>query len=106
MIRESALAAIASAGAGRSVAASLAILALAATVGLAIGGIRFRSLKLGISGGLFAALLFGQAGFTIETSVLQFLRNFALIVFMYAISFVKPVTRCPFTSGSPWYLTW
>ena len=58
---------------------------LAVTIGLAIGGIRIRSLKLGISGVLFSALIFGQIGLTIDTRVLDFMRDFALIVFMYAI---------------------
>src|SRR3954469_22522411 len=70
---------------GRSVATDLAILALAVTIGLAIGAIRFRSLKLGMSGVLFSALLFGQVGFTIDAKVLEFLRDFALILFMYAM---------------------
>src|SRR3954454_1298338 len=70
---------------GRSVAADLGILALAVTIGLAIGAVRWRGLKLGISGVLFSALLFGQLGFAIDVNVLEFLRNFALIVFMYAI---------------------
>ena len=34
---------------------------------------------------LFASLVFGQVGFTIEPKVLDFLRNFALIIFMYAM---------------------
>jgi putative transport protein len=42
-------------------------------------------MKLGISGVLFSALLFGQIGLTIDPKVLQFLRDFALILFMYAI---------------------
>jgi putative transport protein len=69
----------------RSVAGNLAILAFSATVGLAIGAIRFRRVRLGISGVLFVSLLFGQIGFTIENDVLEFLRSFALVVFMYAI---------------------
>jgi putative transport protein len=77
--------AAAQASAGRSIAANLAILALAVTIGLAIGAIQFRRLKIGISGVLFSSLLFGQLGFTIEHHVLEFLRDFALIVFMYAI---------------------
>jgi putative transport protein len=73
------------AAAGRSIGANLAILALAVTIGLAVGAISVRRLKLGISGVLFSSLLFGQLGFTIEQNVLDFLRDFALIVFMYAI---------------------
>src|SRR6266550_7410169 len=68
-----------------SVTVDLAVLAMAITIGLAIGAIRFRSLKLGISGVLFASLLFGQMGFAIDSKAMDFLRNFALIVFMYTI---------------------
>jgi putative transport protein len=68
-----------------SVPAGLAILALAVTIGLAIGAIRVRGVRLGVSGVLFSALIFGQLGLTIDTKVLQFLRDFALILFMYTI---------------------
>jgi putative transport protein len=68
-----------------SVAVDLAVLSLAVAIGLAIGAIRFRGLKLGISGVLFSALVFGQIGFTIDPKVIEFLRNFGLIVFMYAM---------------------
>jgi putative transport protein len=72
-------------GVGRSVGADLAILALAVTIGLAVGAIRFRGVKLGISGVLFSSLLFGQIGFTLDAKVVEFLRSFALILFMYAL---------------------
>src|ERR1700722_8522977 len=68
-----------------SVAAGLATLSLAVTIGLALGAIRFRGIKLGIAGVLFSSLLFGQIGLTVDAKVLQFLRDFALIIFMYAI---------------------
>ena len=61
------------------------MLALAVTIGLAIGAIQFQRLKLDISGVFFPSLLFDQLGFTIDHHVLAFLRDFALIVFMYAI---------------------
>jgi putative transport protein len=70
---------------GDSVAEGLAVLALAVTIGLFLGAIRIRRMKLGIPGVLFSALLFGQIGLTIDPKVLQFLRDFALILFMYAI---------------------
>src|SRR5262249_17753429 len=66
-------------------AGGLAILAIATTIGLAIGSIPVRGLKLGVSGVLFSALVFRQIGLTINENVLDFLRSFALIVFMYAI---------------------
>src|SRR6266850_8373407 len=68
-----------------SIPAGLAILSLAVTIGLAIGAIRIRGVRLGVAGVLFAALAFGQIGLTIDAKVLQFLRDFALILFMYTI---------------------
>jgi putative transport protein len=68
-----------------SVGAGLATLSLAVTIGLALGAIRFRGIKLGIAGVLFSSLLFGQIGLTVDVKVLQFLRDFALIIFMYSI---------------------
>lgn len=70
---------------GDSVAASLAILSLAVTLGLLLGAVPVRGVRLGISGVLFAALLFGQAGLTVDPKVLTFASDFALITFMYAI---------------------
>ncbi|MDB5171506.1 MAG: putative rane protein, partial [Phycisphaerales bacterium] len=70
---------------GDAVAISLARLSIAITLGLALGAVRVRGIRLGVSGVLFSALLFGQFGFTIDRHLLQFLRDFALIVFMYAI---------------------
>jgi putative transport protein len=72
-------------GTGRRVAADLAILALAIAVGFAVGSIRLPSLKLGLSGVLFSSLLFGQIGFVLDGKMLEFLGDFALITFMYAI---------------------
>ena len=68
-----------------SAAFGLAALALAVTLGLTLGAIRVRGVKLGVSGVLFVALLFGQLGLTIDGKVLEFLRDFSLILFVYAI---------------------
>ena len=68
-----------------SVAWGLAMLALAITMGLALGTVRIRGIKLGVSGVLFSALVFGQLGLSIEDNVLAFLRDFALIIFVYAL---------------------
>jgi putative transport protein len=63
----------------------LAILSLAVTLGLAIGAVRIGGLKLGIAGVLFSALLFGQIGLSVDPQVLDFLRDFSLILFVYTI---------------------
>ena len=68
-----------------SVTRGLAILSLAVVIGLALGAVRFRGMKLGIAGVLFSALIFGQLGLTVEPHVLEFLRDFALILFVYAL---------------------
>src|SRR5882724_3643667 len=68
-----------------SVPWGLALLGLAVTLGLALGAVRVRGLRLGVSGVLFSALAFGQLGFTLDDRVLEFLRDFALIIFVYAI---------------------
>src|SRR5712671_5839773 len=63
----------------------LATLSLAVTLGLAAGAIRVRGIRLGVSAVLFSALLFGQLGLAVDAKVLEFLRDFALIIFVYAI---------------------
>ena len=61
------------------------MLSLAVVVGLGLGAIRVRGIRLGVSGVLFSALLFGQLGISVDAKVLEFVRDFALIVFVYAI---------------------
>ena len=68
-----------------SAASGLAVLSLAVVLGLGLGAIRVRGIRLGVAGVLFAALLFGQLGFTVDAKVLEFLRDFALIIFVYAV---------------------
>jgi putative transport protein len=68
-----------------SVTHGLAVLSIAVTFGLAVGAVRFRGMKLGIAGVLFSSLVFGQLGFTVDPNVLSFLRDFALILFVYAL---------------------
>lgn len=68
-----------------TVAGGLAVLALAAVIGLAVGAIPIKGVRLGVPGVLFAALLFGQFGLSADPHVLSFLRDFSLIIFIYSI---------------------
>ncbi|HEY8749765.1 MAG TPA: TrkA C-terminal domain-containing protein, partial [Tepidisphaeraceae bacterium] len=68
-----------------TVPSGLAMLGLAVTLGLALGAVRIRGFRLGVSGVLFSALVFGQLGLSLDDRVLEFLRDFALIIFVYAI---------------------
>lgn len=68
-----------------SAAQSVILLALIAMVGLAVGSVKFRGLGLGIAGVLFAGLAAGHFGLKINHSVLDFAREFGLILFVYTI---------------------
>jgi putative transport protein len=68
-----------------TVPSGLGMLGLAVTLGLALGGIRVKGIRLGVSGVLFSSLVFGQLGLSLDDRVLAFLRDFALIIFVYAI---------------------
>lgn len=67
------------------VALAVLVLCLAGALGLAIGRIRFGSLQIGIGGVLFSGLLFGHFGLVAEPEVMEFVREFGLILFVYTI---------------------
>jgi len=68
-----------------SVAHTLLVISLVISVGLALGEIPFFTIKLGIAGVLFSGLAFGHFGMTIDGHIMHFLREFGLILFVYAI---------------------
>lgn len=69
-----------------NVAQSVVILAIVAATGLLLGTIRFPAkITLGVAGVLFAGLFFGQMGFKIDHNVMDFAREFGLILFVYTI---------------------
>lgn len=76
---------LADAAVEHSIGWDLGILSLAVTLGLVLGAVRVRGIRLGVSGVLFSALIFGQLGFGIKPDILDFLRDFALVIFVYAI---------------------
>ena len=63
----------------------LATLSLAVAVGIAIGNFRIFGVKLGVAAVLFSALLFAQMGLSIDSIVVEYLRDFALVLFIYSI---------------------
>ena len=73
-----------------SAAHSALLIALVAAMGLAIGSIRFRGLELGVAGVLFSGLLVGhlygrQNLPALNETVMEFVREFGLILFVYTI---------------------
>ena len=67
------------------VAYSILLISLVAVVGLGFASIKIRGVGLGVTGVLFAGLIFGHFGFHLEHHTLEFLREFGLILFVFTI---------------------
>lgn len=70
---------------GRTIAHELLVLSLVGAFGVLLGSIRIGGVGLGVAGVLFSGLLFGHIGFHVGEEVLEFVREFGLILFVYAI---------------------
>jgi putative transport protein len=68
-----------------SVPHAVTVICLVAGLGLALGEIKIWGIHIGIAGVLFTGLIFGHFGITINEHVLEFIREFGLILFVYAI---------------------
>ena len=68
-----------------SVAHSILVLSLVIAGGLALGSFKAFGISLGVAGVLFSGLLFAHFGITIDPMVMEFAREFGLIVFVYTI---------------------
>jgi putative transport protein len=66
-------------------ASTLFYLAIVAIAGILFGKIKIVKIKLGIAGVLFAGLLAGHLGVSINHNVLHFVKEFGLILFVYSI---------------------
>jgi len=72
-------------GSTHPVAHSILILSLVAVVGLGLGKLNVKGIGLGIAGVLFAGIGFGHFGFEIDHTILEFTRDFGLVLFVYTI---------------------
>ncbi len=68
-----------------SVTGGLATLSIAVAIGIAFGNLRVKGARLGVAAVLFSALLFAQFGLTIDGHVLEYFRDFGLVLFVYAL---------------------
>jgi putative transport protein len=68
-----------------SVSGALVLLSAACALGLAIGAISVRGVKVGVAGVLFAGMAFGALGARVEPTTLAFLRDFGMTLFVYAL---------------------
>ncbi len=70
---------------GQEVAYAVAILSLVAATGLGLGAIQVGGMKLGIGGALFTGIAFAHFQMVPDVAILSFVRDFGLILFVYAI---------------------
>ena len=68
-----------------SIARTVLILSAVVASGLSIGSVRVAGISLGIAGVLFTGLGFGHFGLTIDAHILEFAREFGLVLFVYTI---------------------
>lgn len=70
---------------GDSPARTFIVVSLIVVLGLELGRLRVRGIGLGIAGVLFSGLAFGHFGVLMDLDVLDFLREFGLVLFVYGI---------------------
>ena len=63
------------------------VISLTAILGLLIGSIRIRGIKLGVAGMLFSGLLLGHLGLTLDPHLMSFLKEFGLALFVFTVGF-------------------
>ncbi|WFP50211.1 putative transporter [Methylomonas sp. EFPC3] len=68
-----------------SVPHTLLIISLVVASGLVLGRLSLAGIQLGIAGVLFSGLIFGHFHLSINPEVMHFLREFGLVLFVYAI---------------------
>jgi putative transport protein len=68
-----------------SVARTVILLGVAGAAGSALGKIRLGGVSLGVAGVLFVGLFLGYLKLTVDAHVLEFVREFGLIIFVYTL---------------------
>lgn len=67
------------------VAWAVLVFSLIAVLGLSLAGLKVKGVGIGIAGVLFAGILVGHAGIHVEPEILEFVREFGLILFVFTI---------------------
>ncbi len=70
---------------GNGIAHSVAILAIVIALGVTLGKIKIFGVSLGITWVLFVGIIFAHFGMNVESSSLNFIKEFGLILFVYSI---------------------
>ena len=67
------------------VAWAVLVFSFVAVLGLALAHLKVRGVGIGIAGVLFAGIVLGHMGVVIEPGILEFVREFGLILFVFTI---------------------
>src|SRR6187397_1602505 len=67
------------------IAHAVGLLAVVCVLGMALGSLKFRGIGLGTAGVLFAGILVGHFGETVDEHTLHFVKEFGLILFVFTI---------------------
>jgi putative transport protein len=67
------------------IAHAVLVLSLVATLGMALGNLKIRGIGLGVAGVLFSGILFGHLHLGIDHTILEFVRDFGLVLFVYTV---------------------
>ena len=67
------------------VAWAVLVFSVVAVLGLSLAGIKFKGVGIGIAGVLFAGILVGHSGIHVDHGILEFVREFGLILFVFTI---------------------
>lgn len=70
---------------GNNIAHSILILAFVIAVGIALGKIKIKGISLGMTMVLFVGIIVSHFGFLVNHDVLHFMKEFGLILFVYAV---------------------
>lgn len=83
-----------------SLASTLMLMSFVIAAGIFIGKMKIAGISLGVTFVLFIGLLMGHFGYTIDPEVLKFIREFGLILFIFAIGLqVGPAFFSSFKEG-------
>lgn len=63
----------------------MGVIAVVCVLGMAFGSLKFRGIGLGTAGVLFAGILVGHFGETVDHHILEFVKEFGLILFVFTI---------------------
>ena len=70
---------------GSSIAHTVFTLAIAIAIGIALGKIKIAGISLGITWILFVGIALGSFGMQIDPTIVAFVKEFGLILFVYSV---------------------